>query len=62
MRRIIMFVVVALVMAAMLLAMAMPAFAQGAGHSQQPCKVGSHPVPTGTGQAFDCVPNGPPAG
>ncbi len=62
MKRIVTVVVVALVMAAMMLAMAMPVFAQGV----QFCPPGSHPVgppvaPGGGSPSFACVPNpGPP--
>ena len=61
MKRIITVVVVALPMAAMMVAMAMPVFAQA-----RPCPPGEHPRPVGFGPggtSFTCVPNtsGPPA-
>ena len=78
MRRIITVVVVALVMAAMMLAMAMPAFAQGPGGSENSCgasnpNIGDFPPnrenkgeETGSGEFADCGfrnnPNGTPPG
>ena len=59
MRRIILVVAVALIMAAMMLVMVAPAMAQG-----PPCPPGTHPQPvvvgTGPPAIFLCVPNGPP--
>ena len=58
MKRILTVVVLALVMAAMMVALAMPVFAQG------PCEPGSthfQPVTPGGGLHGICVPNAPPS-